>query len=248
MASSFDKVCKNLADTPDFRSYLLRIGEVLDQAIVCGWEFHTSGSSHDGTLGVALPGFKFLIDWGKNFEGLDAGDLIQKVWESNMENFLIETDEFCTKPALLKLVRDNIGTKKCPTYNCKEDKIKEKFVYFARARVSEHFLDKIDKTQTRLRAEMQKARASDAFNQDRVTYHERHIAEDIKKVLIKYQKVAKPHVLKMALDEFICHELMESIANVTGSDVDSFYDGNEIGPVGRAGVQSEVDYLLSHAY
>lgn len=211
MASSFDKVCKHLTDTPDFKSYLLRIGEVLDQANICGWEFYDSGDVYGDTRGVALPEYKFLIDWGKNPESQDMEPvLIQKVWKSSAEHFLIETDEFCAKSALLKVVRDNFGTKKCPSYNCKKDKVEEKFVTFARRMVSDFFLDKIDKTQTRLREEMKKTQESEAFKKARIAHHERYIVEDFKKMLVKYNKVLSPDILRQSFDEYVCHALMES--------------------------------------
>ena len=178
---------------------------------------------------------------GKNDNGRD---LIQRVYG----NFLVETDEYCTRLQLNNIVEKNLGTKKCPSYNCKMDKVKEKFIDFGRAEVSNRLYEKIQETQSRLRAAIVATLNSEAFLNARIAHHERQIAEDIKKVLIKYQAVAKPHVLKMALDEFICHSICESLVNMTGSDVDSFYDGKEVSPVGRAGVQSEVDYLLSHAY
>jgi hypothetical protein len=257
---SYDKICSHLIHTQDFSDYVDRIFRVLDSANVAGWEFSPGGADHESDplkkRNVAPPTHRLLVDWGKKPSGEDN---LEKVW-SDPENWMIELSRICDDDELNQIVHKNFGSKTCPTYFCKKEtllgldkdgskssKLDNKWAKYARNAISEKLMDKISRTLERIRQAMHSALASDAFAQEKVTFHERCIADEIKTVLLKFKDVAKPHVIKMAMDEFVCHEIMDSIVNVTGSDVDSFYDGNCIGPVGNSR-QSEVDHLLSHAY
>ena len=69
MASSFDKVCQLLVQTPDFSQYVASCAESLDNANIAGWEFQDAGDSYNGTLGIELPHHVLLIDWGRTIMG-----------------------------------------------------------------------------------------------------------------------------------------------------------------------------------
>ena len=76
------------------------------------------------------------------------------------------------------------------------------------------------------------------------------LAETIKQLAVivdNFYTVENPVPSKKELEEMLSvAEVMLTIDNMTGTDVDSFYDGNFISPVGSC--RSEVDNLLSHAY
>lgn len=216
--SSYDKICKHLRQTQDFADFADKCFRIMDAANVCGWEFRLGGSEMEGTLGVKPPEWQLLIDWGKYdtsdddvSERLirDGKDRIEKV-AAEPGKWLFTMQVIASDASLNKIVERNFGTKTCRTYFCKKDKVMEKWPSYARHALRENLLDKIARTEEKLRQSMIDALRSEAFDQDRTTFFERGIAEDIKKVLLKYASVAKPHVLKMALDEFVAHEIMES--------------------------------------
>jgi hypothetical protein len=226
--SSYDKICGHLRETQNFHRYVEHVSRSLDEAKVAGWEFQPGGDEYASDPAnrkyVASPTWCFIINWGQDY--LSDGVLTQKVsaidsagiaqWEIWMENI-------CSNAALDKIAEDNFNTLECPTYFCKLEKLlgrdkdgtrnhklDHKWVIFARDAIKVSLAHKITSTQNRLRQEMLSALNSSEFEHERVTFHERGIADEIKKVLIKFSSVAKPHVLKMALDEFVTHEIMES--------------------------------------
>ena len=255
---SSEKICSHLRHSQTYFDFEETVFRTLGEANVAGWEFRPGGDDYttDPTKkkNVAPPQWYLLIDWGKKPDGSDniervSGDPIH--WELGIGR--ISPEE-----TLNEILNKLWGTKECPTYFCKKDSIiafKKKakdsstnlWAEYARKALQEKLADKIARTQDKLRAELIAARNSEAFEQDRIEYHDRCIADEIKSVLLKFKDVAKPHVIKMAMDEFVCHEIMDSLVNMTGSDVDSFYDGDFISPVGKSR-QPEVDNLLSHAY
>jgi len=215
--SSYNKICKHLRYTQDFVDFADKCFRAMDAANVCGWEFKPGGSDYEGTLNKEQPTWLLLVDWGK-YDGSDdlAGEIrdgqdrIEKVGGPDPRKWLLNLNSFASDQSLNRIVERNFGTKACRTYFCKKDKVEEKWPAYARAALRELLLDKITRTEEKLRQSMIDALNSEPFEQDRTTFFERGIAEDIKKVLLKYANVAKPHVLKMALDEFVAHEIMES--------------------------------------
>jgi len=209
--SSFDKVCKNITETTDFRDYVLRRSEAIDAAKVIGWKFFTSGDDYEGTKtprGVELPNFQLQIDWGKSDDGDETHET---VWSSSYQSFTMDVDNITDSSDLKNIVRKNFGVnRKCPTYNCNKDKVLEKFPGFARSVIFQTLSDKIVKAQERLRIDMIEVVNSESFKRERIRHHELHIINDINKVLKKYGKLATPQILREALDSYICHELMDS--------------------------------------
>ena len=261
--SSYDKICAHLRKTGDFSDYLVRVSKALDNVKVSGWEFHAGGEDYSSDpakkKNVAPPTWNLVLDWGK-MDG--APERLEKVFSDSgqLSKWDLSLMTICDENSANKIVLANFDTKACPTYFCKKEKLlgrnkdgdrdnklDNKWVAFVRSEVREVLGDKIARTQDRLRQEMQDAIDSDQFKKEMTEFHERGIIEEIKLVLHKFHSVAKPHILKAAMDEYVMHEIMESIDNMTGTDVDSFYDGNFISPVGSCR-RSEVDNLLSHAY
>src|SRR5512135_1420244 len=216
---SYDKICSHLVHTQDFSDYADRLFKVLDSANVAGWEFSPGGADHEDDplkkRNVAPPVHRLLIDWGKKSNG---GDHIEKVW-SDPQTWLISLETVCSESDLNEIVHRNFGSKTCPTYFCKKatllgldkegnrtHKLDNQWAKYARQVLSEKLMDKISRTQDKLRLAMNDALSSSAFQQEKVSFHERCIADEIKSVLLKFSSVAKPHVLKMAMDEFVCHE------------------------------------------
>jgi hypothetical protein len=220
---SYDKVCSHLVATQDFKDYVVRLSEKLDQANVAGWRFIPGGSDHETDplkkKNVAPPVHRLLVDWGKKADGKDH---IEEVWQ-DPNDWIVSLSTLCDDDELDGIVDRNFNTKACPTYFCKKEtllgrnkdgdrssKLDNKWSVYVRRHLSEVLMDKMSKTQEKIRQAMRSALASDAFAQEKVTFHERCIADEIKSVLLKFSSVAKPHVLKMAMDEFVCHEIMES--------------------------------------
>jgi hypothetical protein len=214
---SYDKVCNHLIATQDFKDYVARISEKLNQANVSGWEFVPGGSDYDDNplkkKNVVPPCHKLLVDWG---------DKVEHAWQIPDE-WTISLSTLCDDDELDGIVKRNFNTKACPTYFCKKEtligrdkdggrssKLDNKWANYVRRYLSDLLMDKISKTQEKIRQAMRDAVASDAFAEDKVAFHERCIIDEIKLVLLKFSSVAKPHVLKAALDEYIIHDVMDS--------------------------------------
>ncbi len=226
---SFDKVCSHLLYTQDFVEYTDELFKVLDSAVVSGWHFEAGGSDYDDDpmkkKNVAPPVWRLLVNWGKKSNGEANVETVHG--PSNIREWMISISRVVDEAAINQIAIKNFGNPKiCPTYNCKLDKLLGKetgnengkksrsqenlWLKAARDHLAEKLMDKISRTQDKLRQSMQEMLDSPHFEQDRVNFHERGIADEIKKVLLKFSSVAKPHVIKMAMDEFVCHEIMES--------------------------------------
>jgi hypothetical protein len=222
---SYDKICSHLLYTQEFSDYVQGLFHVLDKAHVSGWEFEAGGSDYDDNplkkKNVAPPKWRLLIDWGVKYDGSPN---IEKVYgPQDPMQWLVSTSVYAEEKALDAFAERLWGTPKCPTYFCKLDKllgVNKKgervggdlnvWARAARVKIEQDLCDKISRTQDRLRQEMLTMLRSDEFQKAMTEFHERGIADEIKQVLLKFSSVAKPHVLKMALDEFVTHEIMES--------------------------------------
>jgi hypothetical protein len=226
--SSYDKICSHLVHTQDFSDYADLAFKVLDNANVAGWEFEPGGDDYEQDpnkkRNVAPPRWRLLIDWGKTHDGQDN---IEKVFGGNdlsgIHKWELGLARVCTEKDLNQIVQRNFNTDRCPTYFCKKtkllgqdkdgarsSKLENLWVNYARKHLQEQLADKIVRTQEKIRLALQDAYDSPQFAQEKIVFHERCIADEIKLVLLKFSGVAKPHVLKMALDEFVCHAIMES--------------------------------------
>jgi hypothetical protein len=225
--SSYDKICSHLRVTPDFQDYIARVSQALDQVHVSGWDFSPGGDEYATDpakkKNVAPPSWSLTIDWGTVDPGQEP--LTQRA--ANNANVLsewnLDLSTICDERTLDEIVHRHFNTKTCPTYFCKKEKLlgrdkdgdrthslDNKWALYARGEIREALADKISRTQDRLRKEMQDAIDSAEFNKDMTEFHERGIIEEIKIVLHKFHTVAKPHILKAALDEYVMHEIMES--------------------------------------
>ncbi|MGH9917382.1 MAG: hypothetical protein ACRD6W_00705 [Nitrososphaerales archaeon] len=222
--SSYDKICKHLRYTQDFHDLTQQIFERLAKANIAGWKFRPGGyygaDDPSKRRNVAPPECEFLVDWGKNSDGSDR---LQSVYAARFNEFLIKLEEIVPDDEIEDLARKLFGTPKCPSYFCKlnkllgrdekgerKDKLPNRWLEYAQHAIAEHLAGMISRTQEKLREAMRQAILSPEFAAERVHFHELCIAEEIKAVLLKFSSVAKPHVLKMALDEFVAHEIMES--------------------------------------
>jgi hypothetical protein len=228
---SYDKICSHLRHSQEFHDYSEIVYKRLEWANLAGWDFQAGGWDGDSDpnkrKNVAPPNWSMLIDWGKNSDGSDN---IEKAG-GNVANWTLPLHRICPDDELEAFAEKHWNTPICPTYFCKIEKLlgraekkidkdgKEKTIRkaganlwaeYARNALREELRDKIERTQDKIRAAMVAALQSPQFEQERVAFHERCIAEEIKTVLLKFSSVAKPHVYKMALDEFIVHEIMES--------------------------------------
>ena len=190
--SSFDKINASLIKTADFHNYVVQVKEHLKNAAVGKWEFSDRG--------VNRPGVSLKLKVGEWEPHFYIGDV---QWEVRLDHMLGNRE-------LNMIVENNFGKKGCPTYFCKPDKVQQKWPSAARQEVYNRLVDDISRCNERIRAEALAALTSPECEAARVEFHERCIADSIKEVLLKYKDVAKPHVLKMALDEFVTHEIMES--------------------------------------
>lgn len=240
--SSYDKICKSLKYTQDFVDFTARTLHMLNTARVDSWKF---GASEHATK-VLVVNTTLNVAFGESPE-----EVIHEVWvgdSSNPGNWSVDVMTLCPDSRLNSLVDKLFGkSKSCPTYFCNPDKVKEKWPSYARDCIREDLKDPLGRTSGKLRNLMSEALNSEEFLREKTNFFERRIVDDIKQVLLKYAPIARPHVYKQAVDEYLITDIMESVCNVTGSDIESFYAGELIEPVGKAGTR-ELDHLLSHAY
>jgi hypothetical protein len=218
---SYEKICSHLRHSQMFHDYEETVFKALDGVKLAGWEFRPGG--YDGAddpkeqRNVAPPVWFMLIDWGKRPGGADN---VEKA-NGALATWTMSIGRVCPDSALNEIAHRLWGSKECPTYFCKKERLLEYkkkpkdaaenlWAEYARKELEESLKAKIERTQEKMRAAMVAALQSPQFEQERTEYHERCIADEIKTVLIKFKDVAKPHVLKMAMDEFICHEIMDS--------------------------------------
>jgi hypothetical protein len=96
-----------------------------------------------------------------------------------------------------------------PTYNVKRDKALEHFASNARNKISVEFDTMIKSKSSHIRylaLEFDSTPEADQIKQDT---RDRFTIDSIKETLLRF-KDARPEILKTAMDEFVCHAIMEN--------------------------------------
>jgi len=191
--SSFKKICRSLAVTPEFKDYKKRFKAAVEQAKITGWEFLDRGKEKPPVI--------FTVEVA-GFATLKISD--PKDW--NPPLYQIASD----KSLLDEVARTNFGKKHCPTYNCKFSKVGDHWPDHAREEIRTEMITEVQAMVLRIRDEVMILQSDPKVAHERQEFHERVIVEAIKEVLLRYKDVADAKIYKLALDEFVAHEIMES--------------------------------------
>jgi hypothetical protein len=150
------------------------------------------------------------------------------VWSSGNVSKDVLVDGLLSKDEIERVAKDNFGTERCKTYFCKLEDVlggrsegskkvpeerRRKKVYSFVARVREMLeaesKAEIDAARARLASSFHEAVDSEALARDKKAFFERHVIEQIKAVVLKFNDKVGRHVIKAALNEVIVHSLME---------------------------------------
>lgn len=212
--SSYDKIFNHLVQTPDFEALRATWRERLAEAGPVQYEL--SYVESEGRKEVRHQ-FTTVLPSEMNIWG--AG----QVSKEDLVRGALPDHE------IEKVARDNFGTPRCKTYFCKlEDVLKgrsegskkvpeerrRKRVYPFVTRVRDMFEreshKEIEEARARIASSFHEAVDSEQLKADKQAFFERHVIEQIKAVVLKFNDRVGRHVIKAALDEVIVHELMES--------------------------------------
>ena len=118
------------------------------------------------------------------------------------------------------IVKRNFGTKKCRTYNCKIDKIlkgddrrghrKSRFAVWARDKLQAENPEAVVEHRSRVIAKTHQILNSEQYAQDKQSYFERQVIDEIRNVVLKYLDRVEMDVIKTAMQEVYVASIMES--------------------------------------
>lgn len=193
--SSFDKISQVLVKTKEFEEYKKDLRAALETATITGWSFQDRG--------VEQPTVMLNVEVKDFYERSQiAGP--ETVYLPPVYN-LVKEEGLCDR-----VFKPNFGKKWCPTYNCRASKARDEFTTHAQNTIERDFKPLLEETRNRLKEQALVLLADPKLVQERTEFHERCVVEDIKRVLLKYKDIATSHTYKLALDEFVAHEIMES--------------------------------------
>lgn len=195
MASSYDTVAGLLMRTSDFDALREKARTALKEAEVAKYEFELG--SGDG--GTEVLGF---------FRASVAGQVLsRRTAERDVQGFWINWSEVLSEDELKTVVHSHFGTERCRTYNCKLDKVLDKFPSQVWRKLSEDMDAELKRAQERIKRQMMKHLESSEMARDRQEFRNRIAIEGIKAAIRKFPVTKE--VLKQALDEYIVHEILE---------------------------------------
>src|SRR5271170_3330337 len=105
----------------------------------------------------------------------------------------------------ITFVFERVWKTKVPTYGCKAESAKDKFITYYKNYCEMRNNDVIDRMKARISREYRDYVESEAFEVDKKYQFDNHMVKEIKKVLLTFKDTASKEVLKRALDEFVIH-------------------------------------------
>jgi len=216
MGSSYDKIAKHLLHCADTKAAFLLLEEGLRAPRVTGFDFRLI--KEPGKPVYAEP--TFTIDFGLG---------VLKRRPMNRED-LLSIDKFDTWGLsqifpIDKIIKDNFGTKQCPTYNCAMDRVSgggengTGFTETIREEIGRRFGNRRDQNgdvipgllsiaSDAARAQIAEILDSKEYRDARFAFMRDHAVKDIVAVMQHYDCLGK-EVLREALDTFVMHQIME---------------------------------------
>lgn len=199
MGSSFDKINHSFLATAEWRDLQARFRETMAKARVSRWEFSRHRNYQTGMDEVSV---SYVLDFG--------GTEVNRSPDALGPEFRFPSGDALTDELLNRVAEVNFGTRKCPTYNCKKDKLLKKWPEFARRKLVDGNMDVVAECERRIREQFVQMQASPELAAEKQRYFERGVIDEVRKVVLKYYGKVTPEVLKEALDEVVAHAIMES--------------------------------------
>lgn len=205
--SSFEKISGALFETAEFKSLMVEIKERIQS---------TKITHYAGACNSYEPKASLMVHMESEYCGRKC------VGATNVGN--LRTNPFWTMsrdlymPESFKSIFDaNFGvlkpnsTKKfrVPTYNVKRDKAYEHFASKARNKVAVEFDVMVKEKSSQIRNQALEFDATSEADQIKQDTRDRFTIDSIKETLLRF-KDARPEILKAAMDEFVCHAIMEN--------------------------------------
>lgn len=202
--SSYDRVCNTLMSLPDFAFAESRFRSCLEK------------------IEVQAVRYTREIDYQKNITIVASFMAVCQVTGRKiaMPRYTVERNDaddvdlpladFVDQDVLRHLVTDNFGKKHCPTFNCKEDKVREKLGKLANQRLEESNRQLVLDTKRRLLDAWREQLAAPEFREKMSRAYDEGVINEIKAVLLRYHEKVGAEVLKEALDQFVAHAILES--------------------------------------
>ena len=199
MGSSFDRINQSFLGTAEWKDLNAKFRETMRTATISRWEFSRSRNYQTG-MDEVTPSFVLT------FGGVEVSRSPEGVGDS----FCFPSGDALEDGALNRVAEVNFGTRACPTYNCKKEKLLKKWPEFARKKLVDSNMDVVGEMERRVKLQAREILASPEFSADKQRFYERGVIDEIRKVVLKYYGKVTPEVLKEALDEVVAHAIMES--------------------------------------
>ena len=205
--SSFRKVFASFMLTSEWKQVNLEFCKALDEAYIDRNEF-----ARFTNFGTNQPDIRvyFIVKYPVS-ESSEQESPVEIGKVKSTEDFYIKTGSILAKDYLNEVVEKNFGKKKsCPTYNCREETVKEYWPEFARQALTAGNQTKVDACKDRIRALFAARVMGDELKADRQRFYERGAIDEIRAVVLKYYGKVTPEVIQEAMREVVITSIIDS--------------------------------------
>lgn len=204
--SSKEKICDAMYETAEFKALVKEVEERLASAQAEDFKAIYSDYDRKASIQTTISTTHLGV---KKTSAVSAGHISAPYW-SISRNVLYSEDD------LKAVFKANFGklkpgsTKKMlvPTYNVKKDVAFEEFRTRGLDRLGELASDAIRDCSVRIRTQVLSFMTTDEAKTMCQEATDRYTIDTIKATLLRF-KDARPELLKAAMDEFVCHAIME---------------------------------------
>lgn len=205
--SSFEKISEAMVETAEFKSLMIEIKERIESVKITHYAGACNSYEPKASLMVHM---ESEYCGNKNVGASNVGNLkTNPFWTMSRDLYMPESLKAIFNANFGVLKPNSTKKFRVPTYNVKRDKALEHFAAFARNKISVEFDSLVKSKSSHIRylaLEFDGTPEADQIKQDA---RDRFTIDSIKETLLRF-KDARPEILKAAMDEFVCHAIMEN--------------------------------------
>ena len=205
--SSFEKISEALVETAEFKSIIVEVKERIRSAKITHYIGQCSSYDPKATL---IAQFETEYCGKKESGGANVNNLKTNPFWTLSRDLYAPKDFGAVFFANFGVLKPNSKKKfRVPTYNVKQDKALEHFSSAARNKMSTEIDILLKEKSNSLRQQALEFDMTPEADQIKQDTRDRFTIDSIKETLLRF-KDARPEILKAAMDEFVCHAIMEN--------------------------------------
>jgi hypothetical protein len=205
--SSFEKITDALYETGEFKSLMIEIKERIQSTKITHYAGACNSYDPKATLMVHM---ETEYCGKKNEAASNVGNMkTNPFWTISRDLYLPDSFKAIFNANFGVLKPNSTKKYRVPTYNVKRDKAYEHFASNARGKIAVEFDTMIKDKSSQIRNQALEFDTTPMADQIKQDTRDRFTIDSIKETLLRF-KDARPEILKAAMDEFVCHAIMEN--------------------------------------